>query len=180
MGLFPLVTWDVCENELADRCLQAWGHWLGKCNRPYGRQSFALTLAGDTIAVAVSASTVAPTCAGYPRGEVVELARLCAHPLHRDMTRVALRLWRVTAGIQWQGKMNRPDLLHSRGWKWQMRAYVSYANATRHSGDIYRFDGWRRAAKVKGSGGDGTWGRKQKAEPKTVWVYELSEGVNDG
>jgi hypothetical protein len=90
--LFPLVAWGRCEDDAADAALVRWGHWLGGCNRPFGRQSFGLWLAGELVAVAVSASTVNKTCACYRRQECVELARLCSHPEHRDLTRVALRL----------------------------------------------------------------------------------------
>jgi hypothetical protein len=96
---------------------------------------------------------------------VVELARLCAHPDHRELTRVALRLWRVLAPVAW-----------GRAY-WPVKALVSYANAVRHKGDIYRFDGWRKVADVKGgSPGTGTtWGRPRKAgyEAKSVWAFDL-------
>ena len=136
--LLPLVAWDRIANEVADRLLTEWGHWLGGCNRPFGRQSWGLWLDGQVVAVAVSASTVNARCGGYNRREVVELARLCAHPDHRDLTRVALRLWRKTAARAWAARY------------WPVRAYVSYSDATRHRGDVYRFDGWRKVADTRG------------------------------
>lgn len=155
----PLAAWDGLENELADEALVEWGHWLGGCNRPFGRQSFGLTVCERLVAVAVSASTVNAKCAGYQRGRVVELARLCSHPDHRWATRVALRLWRETAAAAWP--------------YWPVEALVSYSSATRHRGDIYRFDGWRRVRDMRGSTGGGTWGQKQPTEAKTVWAYEV-------
>jgi hypothetical protein len=84
LDLLPLVAFDRIGNEEADRLLKEWGHWLGGCNRPFGRQSFGLQVADlGLIAVAVSASTVNETCAGWPRREVVELARLASHPEYR-------------------------------------------------------------------------------------------------
>ncbi|MDG6938620.1 MAG: hypothetical protein JRN42_08820 [Nitrososphaerota archaeon] len=165
-SLFPLVSFDLVGNELADRMLEEWGHWLGGCNRPFGRQSFGLFLEGEgLVSVAVSASTVNGTCGGWPRGEVVELARLCSRPDQRWATRVCLRLWREVAPRTWGTKY------------WPVRACVSYANALRHKGDIYRFDGWRKVAETKGSTGGGGWSRPRKAgEPKTVWVWKLEEG----
>src|SRR5437763_15535231 len=106
-SLFPLVTWDRLDHGEADAALRAWGHWLGACRRPFGRQSFGLWLNGELVAVAVSASTVNRICGGYRRQECVELARLCAHPEHRDLTRVALRLWRVTAAAEWSARYCR-------------------------------------------------------------------------
>lgn len=162
MNLFPLATFDQIDNEEADACLVAWGHWLGACHRPFGRQSFALSVRGEIVAVAVSASTVNGTCGGWPRQRVVELARLCAAPDHRWATRVGLRLWRELAPACWSAKF------------WPVEAVVSYANATRHRGDIYRFDGWTKVAEVEGSTGGGGWSSPRQArEPKSVWVYVL-------
>ncbi len=141
MNLFPLATFDHHDHEDTDRLLVRWGHWLGGCDRPFGRHSYALSVATlGVVAVAVSASTVNARCADYERGEVVELARLCAAPEHRWATRVALRLWREIAPVEW-----------ARDY-WPVRACVSYQNAVRHSGDLYRFDGWRRAREVEGGG----------------------------
>jgi hypothetical protein len=75
------------------------------------------------------------------------------------MTRVALRLWRKTAAAEW--------------YFWPVRAYVSYANAIRHTGDIYRFDGWKKAGEVKG-GTATARGKRVVYEPKSVWVYRLA------
>jgi hypothetical protein len=124
VNLFPIVAFDLIKDAQADECLAAWGHWLGGCNRPFGRQSWGLSIHGEVLAVAVSASTVNGMCGGYPRGQVVELARLCAHPDHRELTRVALRLWRVVAPGAWGAAY------------WQVVAVVSYANAVRHTGDL--------------------------------------------
>ena len=155
-NLFPIVAFDLIDDRSADRALERWGHWLGGCKRPFGRQSWCLTVHGELAGVAVS------TCGGYGRREVVELARLCAHPSHRDLTRVVLRLWRKVAPAAWGAEY------------WLVRAMVSYANAVRHRGDIYRFDGWKKVAEVASSGGGGTWSRPRRpGERKTVWAYEL-------
>lgn len=175
MTLFPLASWQQVEPYQADRLLVAWGHYLGSCERPFGLQGFVLCLAGEPVSLAVSASTVAPRCAGFERGEVVELARLCSRPDHPELTRVALRLWRVTAAAEWLGAMDHPDLLASRGWTWQVKALVSYSDAVRHVGHVYRLDGWTKVAEVKGSSGGGTWSRKKDAVPRSVWVYHLEE-----
>lgn len=161
--LFPIATWDRCPNDEADTALAAWGHWLGGCNRPFGRQSYGLWLAGELVSVAVSASTINARCADWDRQECVELARLCSHPEHRDVTRVCLRLWRKTAAADWSSKY------------WPVAAYVSYANSARHSGDIYRFDGWKRWGDVRGGVAGGGWQRSKVYEAKAIWVYPLVE-----
>lgn len=141
--MFPLISFDLIPNELADEKLREWGHWLEGCNRPFGRQSFGLHVEDALVSVAVSASTVNETCAGLARGEIVELARLCSHPDHRDLTRPMLRLWRKVGPLAWSRKY------------WPVRALVSYQNAVRHTGDIYRMDGWVRVKFVRG-GADGS------------------------
>jgi hypothetical protein len=160
----PLVAFDRIDDDQADRLLEQFGHWLGGCGRPFGRQSFALQVDGlGIVSVAVSASTVNGTCGGWPRQQVVELARQASHPDHRWATRVCLRLWRQVAPVCWAGRY------------WKVDACVSYHNRNRHLGNIYRFDGWTKVADVPGSVGGGTWTRNKVMEPKGVWVWEVPE-----
>src|ERR1700694_4252486 len=72
----------------ANRFIEGWGHKLGPINRPFGMQAFALFTDGYPRAVAVSASIVSATVAGYKRREVVELARLCSNPESPSMSRI--------------------------------------------------------------------------------------------
>ena len=160
MNLFPLASFDVIDNAEADGLLVEWGHWLGGCNRPFGRHSFGLYLLGvGLISVAVSASTVNANCGGWPRKEVVELARCASHPRYRWGTRICLRLWRELAPAAW-----------SRDY-WPVKACVSYSNAIRHTGNLYRFDGWEKIADVKGGTAGGSWQRGKKYAPKAVWQF---------
>ncbi len=164
LDLFPLVSWDRVDDDLADLLLGRW-HYLGACRRPFGRHSFGLQVAEvGIVAVAVSASTVNAACAGWPRGEVVELARLAVHPDHRWATRVALRLWRTVAPPAWAAD------------QWPVRACVSYANTARgHTGEVYRLDGWRKVADVPGGVAGGNWTRGKRYDPKSVWTFVLPE-----
>jgi hypothetical protein len=161
--MFPLVSFDLIDDALANQKLVAWGHWLGGCDRPFGRQSFGLVVEGELLAVAVSASTVNETCAGFARQESVELARLCADPGHRELTRPALRLWRVVGPRAWARRY------------WPVRVAVSYQNAVRHTGDIYRHDGWVRVKHVRGgkTGPNASWSRSKEYDPKWIWVWPL-------
>lgn len=163
--MFPLIAFDLIDDAWANQKLTEWGHWLGGCDRPFGRQSFGLTLDSQLVAVAVSASTVNETCGGYARQECVELARLCAAPEHRDMTRPALRLWRKVGPPAWALKY------------WPVRAAVSYQNAVRHTGDIYRHDGWIRVKHVRGgkTGPNASWSRSKEYDPKWIWVWPMDE-----
>jgi hypothetical protein len=160
--LFPLATFDAIEDAVADAALVTWGHWLEGCARPFGRQSFGLFVSTELIAVAVSASTAGASAGGWSRFAVVELVRLCARPDQRWATRVALRLWREIAPRCWAKY-------------WPVEAVVSYQNAVRHTGNIYRFDGWTMVGEVPGSTGGGTYSAKKPAERKAVWVYVLGD-----
>jgi hypothetical protein len=163
LDLFPLVSFDRIDHKEADRLLKEWGHWLGGCGRPFGRQSFGLQVAEvGLVSVAVSASTVNPTCGGYERGEVVELARQASHPDHRWASRVCLRLWRQCAPACWAADY------------WPVRACVSYQNAARHTGNLYRLDGWTRVAEVRGGTAGGNWSRGKTYEAKVVWAWEVA------
>lgn len=161
-----MVAFDPIPNNEANDALVEWGHWLGGCNRPFGVQSFGLKIEGELLSVAVSASVPGVTCAGYNRKEVVELARLCSHPNHRDLTRPVLRLWRKIAPATWH--------------YWPVIALVSYANAVKHTGNIYRFDGWKKAADVPGGKVSHGWQAGTKFDPKSVWVFPLEGVRRDG
>ena len=162
MSLFPLAAFDVIEEAVGDRLLVEWGHWLEGCNRPFGKHYFGLSVLGvGLVSVAVSASTVNAKCAGWARGEVVELARCASAPPHRWATRVCLRLWREIAPGCW-----------SRDY-WPVKAAVSYQNAIRHSGNLYRFDGWRKVKDVAGGVAGGNWSRGKRYDPKAVWEWVI-------
>lgn len=155
-GLYPLDIKD------ANRLLVEWGHRLGEIHRPFTMQAFALELDGEPISVAVSASVVSATVAGYRRTEVVECARLCSRPDSPWANRVALRLWRETCAPRW------PD--------WPVRAAVSYSQNAYHRGDLYRFDGWERVRDDCGSSGGGAWSRQRYAGEavygkKSLWLW---------
>jgi hypothetical protein len=166
VSLFPLARFEQIEALEGDRALRDWGHYLGANDRPFGRQDFGLFVDDDLVAVAVSASTVGATCAGFDRFEVVELARLVRRPDARWCTRVALRLWREIAPTCWRNVYRD---------KWpHVRAVVSYSNETRHRGDIYRFDGWQKFGVNRGSTGGGGYTKvRETSEAKAVWFYPL-------
>lgn len=65
-GLFPVPV------GYANQLLADWGHKLGPVNRPFRSEAFALDVDGRPIAVAVSASIVSASAAGYARQEAVD------------------------------------------------------------------------------------------------------------
>lgn len=166
--MFPLAAFDQVDHEVADAALAEWAHFLGPCERPFGRHSFGLFVEQQLVAVAVSASTVSSTLGGYERKDVVECARLCTRPGWKPMTRVALRLWREIAPTLWGRD------------QWPVRAVVSYANKRAgHSGDVYRFDGWRKVHDVDGgtTGPNATWQPGKTYDAKSLWAYDLPEAA---
>jgi len=146
----------------ANGLLVEWGHRLGPCERPFRSEAYALTVEGKPVAVAISASAVSAVVGDYRRNEVVELARLCAHPSCPWANRVLLRLWREVCAPRWAS--------------WTPQAAVSYSQNAHHTGDLYRFDGWEKVRENCGSTGGGTWSTRRAADApvagrKTLWAW---------
>jgi hypothetical protein len=165
-SMFPIVAWSRIENAEADARLSAWRHYLGPCNRPFGKISFGLLYDGEIVSVAVAATIVKASCFGYKRTEVCELARCVSHPKHADMTRVMVRLFRKTVGQEWAQEY------------WPIRSILSYSRKDRHLGNIYRFDGWRRvtdtrASRVGTGSHHSTPGKEIPA--KTLWAWDIPQ-----
>ncbi len=161
----PLATFGLIQPREADRLLEDWEHYLGPCNRPFGRQDFALEVNGvGLVAVATSASTVGSTSAGLPRREVMELARLVRHPGHPWATASCLRLWQALAPARWP--------------YWEVKLLVSYCSLKEHGpggGKIYQLAGWKKHGVKKGSVGGGTWSKAASSVTggaKILWTYE--------
>jgi len=153
----------------ANELLAEFGHPLGAYRRPFGFQAWGLAVDGIAVAVAVSGSTVGATSAGYPRREVVELARIARHPKHPGVMRVMLRLWRLYLATRWP--------------YWPVRAVVSYAlprdpESGAGHGNLYRFDGWTRYGTCRPwAGGGSGWSNPSKANGlgdgiKILYRYE--------
>lgn len=163
-GLMPV------DPDWANVLLARWQHRLGPINRPFGCEAWTLDIDGlGPVAVAVSVSTVSEHVSGtedgqriqLPRGELVELGRLCADPDQRWATRPMLRLWREVAARRWP--------------YWALTAAVSYSH-NRTTGDLYRWDGWTKIADNCGSSGGGAWSRKRYATDavhgrKSLWLW---------
>jgi len=132
----------ISEAEL-NACLIAWDHQMGPRRRPSPGWAHGLRYRGELLAVAATDTLIRARVAGFSRQEAVELSRLCA--CRADLCRVALRLWRVFVFS---------SLTASHGYRWA----VSYQDVARHTGDIYRFDGWVRLARSR-SGRDPRTGR---------------------
>lgn len=123
------VRFEAIRREDLNACLTAWGHKMGPVRRPTGGWSHGLFHGDALVAVAATDTLIRAQFAGLGREEAVELSCLCA--ARPDLCRVVLRLWRAFVF---------PELAAKRGYSWA----VSYQDAQVHSGNLYRFDGWRR------------------------------------
>lgn len=169
----PVVGFVPIHLDEANGLLDEWGHYLGPVNRPFRSEAWVLDLDDEPVAVAVGASAVSDTVAGYQRGEVVELARLAAR--ERWATRVMLRLWREVAAPRYRLGPDHPAPL----------AAVAYSQNARHEGNIYRFDGWTLVSSEAGSSGGGTWSSpRRRGDPalgrKRLWLWRLPNAIIRG
>ena len=154
-SFFPLVVFDRISLHECNHYLLAWEHRIGPLRR--GRQGahcYALFHHDKPVAVTATSSLITPHVGGglahLTRDNTVELSRLCAS--RSDLCRVALRLW-------------REFVFPALGYRYA----ISYQDADMHNGHTYRFDGWKRAAYVRGAV-DKRSGRP--ARNKWIWVWE--------
>lgn len=145
-----------CSKGEANELLAEWEHPLGPCNRPFHQEHHLLVVAGEPVALTVSASTVSPTISTHRRNEVVELARIARAPDAWWAMRPALRIWRQVFAPRWE--------------TWPVAAAYAYA-LPGTEGDIYRFDGWELV---------GTVGKARAGKSSTWSNPSAADGIGDG
>jgi antitoxin VapB len=156
--MFPLATFDAIRLPEANTLLQAWGHRMGPLERGNSAalHCHALMVHGAPVGVACTSSLIREHVGGglshLTRANAIELSRLCA--AEPWACRVVLRLWR---------ELVFPGMGRA--------AAISYQDADLHTGNTYRFDGWRRAA-FSHSGTDSRSGRRGRN--KYIWVWPPS------
>lgn len=153
MSLFPLVSFDSIDLGQANDLLLKWGHRMSELHR--GNQSawcHALFHEGKPVAVTCASTLITPSIlgdSGFTRENTIELSRLCAS--RPGLCRVILRLWREfffpVCGFQWA---------------------MSYQDLDVHTGNTYRFDGWKRIGRSR-SGPDTRSGRPGR--DKWIWIW---------
>jgi hypothetical protein len=157
--LIPLSVFGAISLEDANACLVEWGHKMGPCERPKTREwSLGLFHGDEIVAVTVTTSLMNATIGGghglpLGRDNTIELARLCA--IRSGLCRVALRVWRET-------------FLRDLGVPFAM----SYQDNDMHSGNTYRFDGWKCIGRSR-SGTDQRSGREGR--DKSVWLWSVPQ-----
>lgn len=160
----PLVHLDAIDREEANRLLVAWGHRMGAYTRPsYAIEAhYALFVQGEPTALAMAGETVREVVGGtgIRRDQCVELVRLCA--ARRDFCRPMLRLWREVV-------FPAIAVAHQR------EIAVSYQDEALHTGDVYRFDGWRLIGRGGGGGPDSRTGRPGRRMKIWAWPPNAAE-----
>ena len=156
MTLLPIITFDTIQLDVANECLIQWGHKMGPLHRGnQGATCYALYHDGRPVAVTTASNLIAPRVGNAPhllRENTVELSRLCAE--RSGLCRVAIRLWR---------EFVFPTLPYQYA--------VSYQDADLHSGNTYRFDGWKRVSFSR-SGTDTRSGRPGRNKWCWQWPPE--------
>lgn len=145
----PFVSFDTIDRDEMNACLVRWDHRMGPINRPeYAKPiDFALRKHGQPVAVIASDTLIRATC-GFDRTHAFELSRLCG-PEH-GMCADAMWMWRHFA---------YPIISKAWGTPW----VISYQDAARHKGFLYRYDNWLVV-------GYSTSGRDPRALPGTATV----------
>jgi hypothetical protein len=152
MGI-PLATFEVITEQEMNACLIAWGHKMGPLSRPMAAPHCYGLRIGDEVQGVVSDSSLIPEeLAGQRREDTIEVSRLCAS--QPSLCRVTLRLWREVAfPLQ------------------RERHAISYQDERLHTGNTYRFDGWRVLTRTR----SGLDRRSDRAgRNKTVWIWSKS------
>lgn len=154
----PLVSLDAIDRAELNDCLQRWEHKMGTWRRPPELSEWfhGLRHDGELVAVMAAGQLIrATTVGGLTRAQAFELGRVCAARPH--INRAALRLWREFVA---------PAIARAHGYQW----IISYQDAKLHTGNMYRFDGWKKLG-VSRSGTDQRSGAKGRS--KIVWGWEM-------
>ena len=136
--------------------LEQWGHKMGPLLRVHSTtmHSHALYAHGQPVALATTSTLICANVGGglkhMTRANTVELSRLCACVPWAN--RVMLRMWR--------------ELVFPATKK---HYAISYQDSDLHTGNTYRFDGWKRAAWARGTP-DLRSGRQGRN--RFIWVWE--------
>lgn len=151
----PIVALETIDRNRLNQCLVAWGHQMGPWKRPFEQFEWlhGLSHNGDLVAVTAAGTLIRARCGGFDRSEAIELGRVCAARPH--VNRAMLRLWR---------EFVFPAICAVHGYT----AVISYQDAALHSGNLYRFDGWRVVGTSR-SGSDMRGNRRGRS--KKIWAW---------
>lgn len=150
----PLASFEPISEQELNRCLLTWGHKMGPLHRPMHKPScYGLLHNGETIGVIATSSLIPQELCGLTRENTIEVSRLCA--ARSGLCRVVLRLWREL-------------VFPATGYEYAL----SYQDEVLHTGNTYRFDGWKVLTRTR-SGTDQRSGRRGRN--KTIWVWKQEQ-----
>lgn len=147
-----------------NKYLEKWSHKMGPLKRGnQGAICHMLFFKGEPIAVTTASHLIRCNVGGglekLTRANTIELSRLCSS--REGICRIALRMWR---------EFVFPDL--------KFPIAISYQDSNLHSGNIYRFDGWKRIG-YSHSGTDSRSGRIGRNKYIWVWPQNYQELLNN-
>lgn len=153
----PFISFDTIEREEMNRLLVAWDHAMGPLNRPqYGKPiDFVVRRHGEPVAVIACDTLIRDTC-GLTRANAFELSRLCGPG--RGMCSMAMKLWRQFA---------YPEIVR----QWKTPWVISYQDATRHKGTLYRYDHWVVLGYSSGGGDPRAAAGTVNARKRVIWGW---------
>jgi antitoxin VapB len=157
----PLGSFDLVDRDEANDCLVRWGHQHGANNRPRFCVpiDFGLRRKGNLVAVAMADTLIRPTC-DFTRNDAFELSRLCA--AEPRISRLMLRMWT---------ELGYPEIVRTWGTPWA----ISYQDATKHTGNLYRFDGWVRLRFTQGGSDPRARESTESARKRWIWGWHSDE-----
>lgn len=160
MLIEPLGSFDLIDRDEANDCLVRWGHKHGPNNRPVFRApiDFGLRQRGELVAIAMADTLIRSTCE-LNRHDAFELSRLCAAAPR--LSRLMLRMWT---------EVGYPEIVRTWGTPWAL----SYQDATQHTGNLYRFDGWVRLRFTSGGSDPRALATTKSARKRWIWGWHGS------
>lgn len=161
MGLLidPLISFDRIDREEMNGLLVAWDHQMGPIMRPEFTSpiDFVLRESGRPIAVIAADTLIRETCS-LTRQQAFEMSRMCSAPGRRGVSSMAMRMWRAFA---------YPLIAEAWGTPW----VISYQDAARHTGNLYRYDGWLIAGYSVSGSDDRALPGTAKVRRKKIWAW---------
>ena len=157
----PLVSLDLIERPVLNAMLVEWHHQHGPIERPIFKSPVDVGLRHQGRLVAVIAcDTLIRTTQGFSRSQACEVSRVCAAA--PGMCSSALRLWRHFV---------YPTIVAAWGTPW----VISYQDATRHEGNLYRRDGWALIGCSRGGADSRAVAGTVRVRRRLIWAWNADK-----
>lgn len=153
----PMVSFDLIDREEANAALSAWAHKHGELHRPIFKDpiDYGVRERGDLVAVITTDTLIRPT-QGFNRSQACEISRICAD--RAGLCHTALRLWKQFAF---------PAISRAWGIRW----VISYQDATRHAGELYRRNSFALIGYSSGGGDPRAAQGTVNVRRRLIWAW---------